>query len=163
MVCREKVFPKRTRWVIGGKIADIVNDYHTVVMTANGIKVTTREEFIERHRLQTLAIAHLYALNVKMGLAQVVLSINPDGMNHWATLWNNADRCTKAWMNKDTARYTLHYGQLSPAFDEVLSVRSPHPSNANNERYVNPSGALYSSHAYSSSGVVPDREKVSDK
>lgn len=112
LLCREKVFPKRSRWLLGKPMADLVSAYYSEAMTANGIRVQTAAEFVERHRHQTLAIAQLYSLNAMMGLAQAVLSINPDDLDYWATLLNEADRCTKAWMNSDEKRYGAIYGPI---------------------------------------------------
>ena len=168
LICKEKAFPKRSRWLISGKIADIANDYHSAVMTANGVKVTTIQEYEERHRLQTLAVAHLYALNAKMGLAQAVLSLDANTMDAWAGRFNAADRATKAWMTADVKRYGAMLGLLgNPANHGEAAIetpgRSPNPSNGNNERNVNPSGSLNNNNANNTNGVVPDREKASDE
>lgn len=40
----------------------------------------------------------------------------------------------------------------------MTPVRSPNPSNANNERLVNPSGALNNNNANNTNGVSADRE-----
>lgn len=40
----------------------------------------------------------------------------------------------------------------------MTHVRSPNPSNANNERNVNPSGALNNNNANNTNGVSADRE-----
>lgn len=118
MLCREKTFPRRMRWLIGEPIADLANKYHSCIMTANAIRVETREEFIERHKIQTLGLAYLWSLNVKMGLAQVVLDVDPNKFEPWAKLFNDADRYTKNWISSDTKRYSQRFGPLSDAEPE---------------------------------------------
>lgn len=90
VLCKEDAFPKRSRWLIAQPIADLINKFHSAVMTANGIKVQSHVEFVERHKWQTNAIAYLYAANVKMNLAMTVLNINADRLSSWADRFNNA-------------------------------------------------------------------------
>lgn len=113
VLCKEDAFPKRSRWLIAQPIADLINKFHSAVMTANGIKVQSHVEFVERHKWQTNAIAYLYAANVKMNLAMTVLNINADRLSSWADRFNAADKAVKAWMNKDAKRYAEIYGALN--------------------------------------------------
>ena len=34
VLCKEDVFPKRSRWLMAYKIADLINDFHNFVMIA---------------------------------------------------------------------------------------------------------------------------------
>ena len=113
IMCRENVFPKRSRWQFAGPLADLVNNYHTCIALANGIIVTNHTLFAARYIAQTMAIAWLYALNVKMTAAQLCLEAPADRFDHWAELWNKADRTTKAWRNKDQKRYETQFGSLT--------------------------------------------------
>ena len=73
VLCKEDVFPKRSRWLMAYKIADLINDFHGFVQIANEIEVRSHAEFVERHKYQTLAIAFLKASDVKMTLAVDVM------------------------------------------------------------------------------------------
>lgn len=110
---REHVFPKRSRWQMAEPIAQIVNNYHTMIAYANGIKVLNHMLFAERFTAQTLALAWLYALNVKMTAAQIVLDAKIDAFTNWATLFNEAERVTKAWRTADRKRYEEQFGSLT--------------------------------------------------
>lgn len=164
---REKVFPKRSRWLIAYPIAEIVNNYHTMVAYANGIKVTNHELFVERYTAQTLAIAWIYTLAVKMSAAQLILEANADRLDRWQELCNNADRVTKAWRNADVKRYEEQFGSLTadelrePSIYPVGAAgfsRSPNPSNSNNVRNVKADGSLNNNNANNANGAVADRE-----
>lgn len=113
-ICRENVIPKRMRWLIGQKIADLINDFHTAVNVANEIKVSSHAEFVERHKYQTLAIAYLKAADVKMTLALDVLDLNADYLDRWAGQYNCTLKQIQGWLNSDTKRYSTKYGELSP-------------------------------------------------
>ena len=79
-LCSEKVFPRRSRWLIAKKIADLTVEFHSAVHYANGIKVATQGERDERHKAQTLALAKLYAVDAELTVAMDVLHINPDDL-----------------------------------------------------------------------------------
>lgn len=104
-LCNENVFPKRSRWLIGGKIADLVNDYSINVFRANEIKVVTQKERDARHYYQTMAIANLMALDAKVNQAQRILDISPDSLEYYAALVNDCRALIMAWMNADKKRY----------------------------------------------------------
>ena len=79
----------------------------------NGIKVKSHDEVCRRHKFQTLAIAHMNALNVKMGLAEGVLDIDTNEFDKWAGQFNYTLRCLQGWMNKDEKRYSEQFGELA--------------------------------------------------
>ena len=71
---------------------------------------------------------------------------------------------TKAWQSADKRRYEAKFGSLTAEELREQTVctdpgvaldRSPNPSNANNVRNVNTSGALNNNNASNSNGVVP--------
>lgn len=124
-ICREKVIPKRMRWLIGQKIADLINDFHTFVFVANEIKVKSHEEFVERHKYQTLAIAFLKATDIKMTVALDVLELNADYLERWAGQYNATLRIIQGWTNKDEKRYAEKFGPLSPEEEQYISGSVP--------------------------------------
>ena len=124
-ICRENVIPKRMRWLVGQKIADLINDFHTCVNVANEIKVKSHAEFVERHKYQTLAIAHLKAVDVKMTLALDVLDLNADYLDTWAEQYNCTLKQIQGWLNKDEKRYSERFGPLSPEETMYISGNIP--------------------------------------
>ena len=104
-LCKEKVFPKRSRWIIAKKIADLTVDFHSSVHKANAIKVVTQVERDERHKAQTLALANLSALDAELNLAMDVLSINPDDLGDIAELEKTCERVIQGWINAEIKRY----------------------------------------------------------
>lgn len=104
-LCKEDIFPKRSRWVVAGKIADLMNDFETCVHLANEIKVKSQQERDDRHRYLTLAIAHLMALDAKVNRAQRSLDIPVDKLHHYATLANDCRTLLMAWLASDERRY----------------------------------------------------------
>lgn len=104
-LCNERLFPRRSRWLMSGKIADMVYDFSAEVYFANEIKAVTLKEWGDRHEAITLAIARLLALDAKVNEAVRVLEINPDEMQHFGTLVNNCKAKLEAWLNSDMKRY----------------------------------------------------------
>lgn len=138
-ICREKVIPKRMRWVIGEKIADLINDFHTSVMVANEIKVKSHAEFVERHKFQTLAVAFLKATDVKMTLALDVLELNAGYLEEWAGQYNETLKQIQGWTNKDEKRYSEKYGPLSP--EEEMYIAGTIPVDIRESVDLTPSGS----------------------
>ena len=124
-ICREKVIPKRMRWLIGQKIADLINDFHTFVSVANEIKVKSHDEFVERHKYQTLAIAFLKATDIKMTVALDVLDLNADYLERWAGQYDTTLRIIQGWTNKDEKRYAEKFGPLSQKEEQYISGSVP--------------------------------------
>jgi hypothetical protein len=122
-ICREKVIPKRMRWIMGQKIADLINDFHTAVNVANEIKVESHEEFVRRHLYQTLAIAYLKATDVKMTLALDVMELNADYLDRWAGQYLETLKQIQGWKAKDKERYSKKFGPLSED-EETYIMRS---------------------------------------
>lgn len=167
-LCRENVFPKRSRWLIAQPIADLINEYHSNVMIANEIKVETHGLMVERYEHQTIAIAYLEAANIKMSLALTVLDLNADKLEKWAEKFNEAGKEVMSWRAGDRRRYEKKFGHICPETlgerselqDTAVALRSPNPSNANNPRNVTTAGALNNNNANNSNGVPADRENV---
>lgn len=112
-LCQEEVFPKRSRWLISGKIADLINDLETYIHLSNEIRVVTTEERDKRHYYQTMAIATLMALDVKVNTAQRILDIDPEKLHHYATLANDLHALLRAWMTADERRYGSPTGLMN--------------------------------------------------
>ena len=138
-ICRENVIPKRMRWVVGEKIADLINDFHTSVSVANEIKVKSHAEFVERHKFQTLAVAFLKATDTKMTLALDVLELNADYLEVWAGQYNETLTQIQGWTNKDEKRYAEKYGPLSQ--DEILYITGSIPADIRETVDLTPSGS----------------------
>jgi len=115
MLCAEDKFPKRSRWLFGGKIADLVNDFHTCIFLANEIHVETARDRDERHHQLNMALAHLMAIDAKMNLAMRVLDIEPNKLEHYAKLANDCRSKLLAWKTSDEKRYG------TPTFDGSIS------------------------------------------
>ncbi len=113
VLCKEDVFPKRSRWLMAYKIADLINDFHGFVQIANEIEVRSHVEFVERHKYQTLAIAFLKASDVKMTLAVDVMKASANKLEFWAGQYNDTLRQLQGWRNKDEKRYAEKYGSLT--------------------------------------------------
>lgn len=104
-LCSEKVFPKRSRWLFSGKLADLANEYMNCVDRANEIRVVTQRERDIRHYWQTMALSTLMTLDARINQAGRVLQINPDTMEFYAGLCNDCRNLLLAWIASDEKRF----------------------------------------------------------
>lgn len=104
-LCNEKVFPRRSRWLFAGKLADLANDYMNCVDRANEIRVLTQTERNARHYWQTMALANLQTLDARVNQAGRVLQIDANVMEYYAGLVNECSRLIQAWMTSDEKKY----------------------------------------------------------
>lgn len=171
LVSREDLFPKRSRWIIARDLIKLASNAHTCASYANGIRVRCHKDFVDRANAQARAAAWLYALDLKMGAAQMIHCINPDRLDGWAGIYNEAWDYLDKWSSSDRRRYAQKYGELSgqEQAEEAAAVSgitgdpadlgSVNPGNANNVRLINPSGALNNNNnANNRNGGVADRE-----
>lgn len=107
MLCNESIFPKKSRWLMSGKIADLMNEFHQNLHIANDIYVATQEDARERHLRQTRAYAALYTSASVMRMAQTVLQFSADKLDCWAGLCVEEIKLLKAWQKNDDRRYSV--------------------------------------------------------
>lgn len=103
---REGIFPKRSRWMMAEKIADLVNNFYDAVNIANETNVTTASEAEFRMLHITEAIAYLNALDSKMNFAVDVFDINPDLLDFWASLMNQEKKLLSGWKSSEKRKYS---------------------------------------------------------
>jgi hypothetical protein len=107
LLFNENVFPKKSRWLMSGKIADLMNEFHKDLHKANDTYVVTPEDAKERHVLQTRAYATLNASASVMRMAQLVLQFDVNRLEHWAGMCVEELRLLKAWQRNDDRRYSI--------------------------------------------------------
>lgn len=107
LLCNEKMFPKKSRWLMSGKIADLMNDFHQNLHKANDTYVVTPEDAKERHLLQTQAHAALNASASVMRMAYLVLQFDVNKLEYWAGMCVEELRLLKAWQRNDDRRYSI--------------------------------------------------------
>lgn len=125
VISKEDVFPKRSRWIMAYKIADHINDFYRYAMVANEIEVRSHEEFVDRHKYQTLAIAFLKAADDVITLAMDVMTVNANKLEFWAGQYNETLKQLQGWRNKDEKRYSEKYGKLTE--DEISRIERSVP------------------------------------
>lgn len=120
-LCDEEMFPRRSRWLFSGKIADLVNDFHTCVFLANEMKVENEQTRDERFFQLSKAISYLMAIDAKMNMAMRVLHISPELLEHYAELANTCREKLLAWKNSDEKRFgrPAFYG---PVRENVIAI-----------------------------------------
>ena len=102
---QESIFPRRSRWVMAHKIADLANDYMDAVVEANDPKVQTKALRDRRYTLQQIAIGKLSALDVKLSQAVRVFNLNPDEFEVISGKINECSKLLASWVESDVKRY----------------------------------------------------------
>lgn len=74
--------------------------------TANNIRVTCRDDWLERNRLQKLAVRECDELLALIDIARPQFHLRLQKVRHWGLLAVEAKQYIKAWNEKDKARYS---------------------------------------------------------
>ena len=105
VLAKEDIFPKRSRWLFAGKLADLMADIQIAIEEANRPEVQTVHLRIRRYELQQIALGKLSALSRLLSQAQRSLHINPDRLEQVAGSINTLEKYIYAWINSDRKRY----------------------------------------------------------
>jgi len=114
LLCDERIFPKRSRWLGARDVADAASKMMGCIFAANDIKVKLPQEARDRHRLQTLAIGYFGELEKRMTYEAFYWENDPNLYAVWADLMNQEEKLLKNWVYKDEKRYAALLGISSP-------------------------------------------------
>lgn len=117
LLCREDIFPKRSRWLGCKDIADAANRMLMNIFGANDIRVKTAEDARERRRLQTVALAAFGALEKRMTFEALYWEKEINQYSLWARQMNELGDYLKAWIYRDEKRYADLLG-ITPQQEE---------------------------------------------
>ena len=116
LLCKEELFPKKSRWLMAQEIAKTANRFLDMVNYANGIIVDTPELAKERHNAQRRAVALCKTLNSGMERARRHYKFSADYLKNWAHIYNHEKKHLTGWISSDKKRY----GNLLPGLGERL-------------------------------------------
>jgi len=116
LLCKEELFPKKSRWLMAQEIAKTANRFLDMVNYANGIIVDTSELAKERHNAQRRAVALCKTLNSGMERARRHYKFSADYLKNWAHIYNHEKKLLTGWISSDKKRY----GNLLPGLGERL-------------------------------------------
>ena len=116
LLCKEELFPKKSRWLMAQEIAKTANRFLDMVNYANGIIVDTPELAKERHNAQRRAVALCKTLNSGMERARRHYNFSADYLKNWTHIYNHEKKLLTGWISSDKKRY----GNLLPGLGERL-------------------------------------------
>lgn len=105
LLCDERIFPKRSRWLGAKDISDAASKMMMCIFAANDIRPKTAEDARERHRLQFLALGYFGALEKRMTFEAFYWEKDPNLYTVWADQMNAEEKLLKNWVYKDEIRY----------------------------------------------------------
>ena len=108
-VGNEKLFPKKSRWVIAQKIATECTEAYANIMGANAIwvdKDSPEDDKKYRRSLQIQAHGHLHSLLALIDIAYCVYGIEGQKIEYWTTLVRDTDSKLKAWTKAEKQKYS---------------------------------------------------------
>ena len=106
LLCKEELFPKKSRWLMGQDIARVANQFLDMVVYANGIIVDTPELAKERHNAQRRAFALCKTLNSGIERARRHYKFSADYLKNWAHTYNHEKKLLTGWISSDKKRYS---------------------------------------------------------
>ena len=108
-VGNEKLFPKKSRWVIAQKIADECTSAYSDIIGANAIWIdadSPEEDKKYRRSLQLQAHQHLYSLLGLIDIAYVSYGLEGSKIEYWTSLVRDTDSKLKAWMKSEKQKFS---------------------------------------------------------
>lgn len=118
LISDEKIFPKKSRWIMSHEMSKIINRVHTAAMFANGIDVDKALEaerpilYLIRMIALALSLAWMHALDAKMSLSLDVLNTNANKYEVWGRQYLKTRHCIQDWRRADAKRYSERYGNI---------------------------------------------------
>lgn len=104
---KEKLFPKKSRWLIAMKIADLANEFADTIEYANSLNASTISLATERMEEQEKAWALLKTLNRAMERARRVNDFEPENIKNWARLYNQEAKLLSGWKASEKKRLSM--------------------------------------------------------
>lgn len=100
-----KIFPKRDRWLLANDIVSTAKMVGRKIFYANDIYVSTKEDYAERRRAQTIAKASTAELLFLIELAYCKYHIESRRIEHWTRLVSDVRSLVVKWRKSDSNRY----------------------------------------------------------
>lgn len=101
----EKVFLPQYYNALTSKLQNFAMNIYNNVWQANNIRVTNKNEFNERRRLQTEAIKNCNSLLSFIGIAHKLFHLKGKRMEYWSGLIYNTRDLISKWRESDNKRY----------------------------------------------------------
>lgn len=99
------IFPKRDRWMIAGRMVNAVLTMMVSLDKANGVFVSSYEDYKKRLELQEIAKDALIELSSLLDLAYIKYPIESKKIEHWIRLIVNEKKLITKWMKSDKDRF----------------------------------------------------------
>lgn len=106
ITANEKIFLPTYQRALTDDIVNQAKNAFTKAMTANSIKVISREDWDRRRNLQTEAIECCNTLLALIQLSHRVFHLKYSRIRHWGGLTLDVRNSLRAWLVKDTYRYS---------------------------------------------------------
>lgn len=107
----DKTLPKTDRWLMTKTIWDDASKARMYILTANNIRVESREEAIERLMREKLAIGHLDSLAASLDILHIKGIISDDRMNFWAKLVTDTQNLAKGLLKANKTAYKKYLSE----------------------------------------------------
>jgi hypothetical protein len=104
----EKIFPKRHRWDISGRIVESAWMIHDDINTANSIFVSAKIDYEMRREHQIRALAYTARLLGQIDFAYVKFHIESRRIKYWTQLVVDERELLKRWKKSDSNRYKTY-------------------------------------------------------
>ena len=101
----EKNFPKKERWIMASRIANLSIDIVTAIRKANDVRVSIDQDYLYRRQLQVEAAGNCEAMLTLIDLAHVCLNLETRKVEYWAGLIVELEKLISKWRKSDRERY----------------------------------------------------------
>lgn len=99
----DKLFPKKSRWIMANRIVNECLDAASCVKKANSFRLT-KDNLEVRRKYQDMAYAHLETMLMLIDLAYNVFEIDSARIEYWSGLVVSTEIKIKSWIKSDRQR-----------------------------------------------------------
>ena len=101
----EKNFPKKERWIMASRIANLSLDIVTAIRKANDVRVTIAQDYLNRRQLQVEASGNCEAMLTLIDLAHTCFGLETKKTEYWTGLILELEKLISKWRKSDRERF----------------------------------------------------------
>ena len=101
----EKNFPKKERWIMASRIANLALDIVTAVRKANDVRVSVAQDYLYRRQLQIEASGNCEAMLTLIELAHKCFDLETRKTEYWVGMILELEKLISKWRKSDRDRF----------------------------------------------------------
>ena len=105
ITANDKIFDEKYKESLTDKIINAAIDIHTLVWSANNVRVNSQEDYYKRHMMQEDAAIKCNTLLSLIEIAHKMFHLSSKRVQYWSGLAIETRKLIRAWHESDAKRY----------------------------------------------------------